>query len=464
MKNIIKYIVASTFIISSLALAAAAKDSALVVKQDGRNVYLDISDFKNKPKADDGFRIIEEGEPIINPKTGKNLGKEIVRQINGSITQVEENFAIGLLEKTDNVLGLEAEVQVTVDGSLSHTAFKETQKNAFEQFKIPPAWQAGAPIDGETKAAAAGDITGDGQNELILSFEEDNSINAFTLEGDVFKKLASVKVNPLRKIVSLDAADLKGIGAMQIFATVYDSSANKLTTMVFEYKESALTITGTVNGAVKGISPNGGKRVLYTQDISKVSNNFTLTTPARLLYEDGAFKTGEKLTANNFKLIYGFNHGKVAMADKAPVIYTTTTRGRLRLQFNKRNRFIESPPDLDFSTTPNRIKYKNDLVRLYTSVALNNVSENTTIITAVEHTAKLGLLADTFGSYSGAKLHMLKWDGNVFTKQAQADIGGVVYDIIQAPLGKYEQAIIVPFTTGTGKTSVMIFEAGQSIY
>jgi hypothetical protein len=455
MENIIRNTIIFLMLIFSFALFTNAKDMALVVKQDGLKVYLDTSDFRAKPRTGDDFRIYEEGEEIVNPKTGKVLGKVLIRQATGRITQVEDNYAIGNLDQNMEATGLEAEIRVTTEPLEANTASKASTAS-FQEELIMPIWQS-APIEGRTKAATAADITGNGEGELILAFDEDNSINVFTVADAALNKLATAKVNPLRKIISLDAADLKGTGKAQIFATVLDTTAQKFNTLVLEYNDNRLEVTDTIKGMVKGIAPNGGKRVLYTQDVNQASNKFSYTTPALLIYEKNAFKTGEKLGAYNFTSIYGFNHGEISKAAKAPVIYVTSN-GRVRIQFDKRSSNVDSPADMDFSTTPLRIKYNNGLKRLFVSLCLFKNTEGGSTIAAVEHIANLGILSDTFGSYNSAKLHFLKWDGITIRKGPSADIGGVVYDIIQAPFGKYQSSIIVPFTTGAGQTAVMLFE------
>jgi len=440
-------------LIFSLAAAPHAKDMALVVKQEGLKVYLDISDFKTPPVKGAEFRIIEQkGKDIINPKTGKNLGKEISKEVKGKITFTGEMYSTGELAQQVNVLGLEAEVDTPRESSAAHNAFAPQRDQKFNEMPIMPAWQS-ATIEAETKAAAAGNITGAG-NELALVFN-DNSINIFTMEDGVLKKLSSTPVNPLRNIIALDAADIKGAGRAQLFAVVYDPAETRFTTLVFEYKDGKLEQTDTIQGLVKGIAPYNTPRALYTQNLIPTSGKFKMTTPAKLIYKNG-FKPGDKLNASRFESVFGFNVGEFLDNNKQYVIFATPNR-KLRVQFDKRSKYIESPAGLDFATTPMRIKFKNDVLRLPLSIALFKNNQGETIVAAVEHKAKLGVLADTFGSYQSAKLHFLKWTGDGFFLQGSADIGGVVYDIIQAPLGQYKNAIIVPYTSTAGFTRVLIF-------
>jgi hypothetical protein len=80
-------------------------------------------------------------------------------------------------------------------------------------------------------------------------------------------------------------------------------------------------------------------------------------------------------------------------------------------------------------------------------------------VAAVENHAKLGLLADAFGSYGAARIFFLRWSGTGLAKQAQADIEGAVHDIAQGSLGGYAGIIAVPYTSAAKTTAVSIFKA-----
>lgn len=47
---------------------------------------------------------------------------------------------------------------------------------------------------------------------------------------------------------------------------------------------------------------------------------------------------------------------------------------------------------------------------------------------AVENTAKLGVLSDTFGQYQNGKLHFLTFDKGRLNVQESLDFDGVIYD------------------------------------
>lgn len=454
MKNLFKNI--SLFLVFTLSFGGilTAKDLALIVKQEGAKVYLDISAFKVKPQKGDSFRVADWGEELINPKTGKSLGKILKRQIEGKITQTEDLYAIGQLDSDQNVFSSEAEIFVTVPAPVV-TAQPQVAQGGLAV--IQPVMQT-KNIEGKIKAAAFGDIDGDGSNEAVFAFAEDNAIKVFALQGQELKETAALSVNPLRKVIALDAADLKQSGRAQIFASVYDTSSDKFYTMVLEAKGATLEQTDTVRGIVKGISVQGGPRDLYVQDYNPATG---LSSAAQLVYQNGAFERGASLFAYNFESIFGFNLFDFKEAGHKNVIYTTPAQ-KLRIQFEKRGSYTESPSGFDFATTPNRLKINGKPQRLYTPVVVFKNAAGQTIVGALEHQTKLGLLSDVFGSYASAKLYFLNWTGNGLTPKAVAEIQGIACDMSQTSFGPYKDAIVVPFASTAGQSAVLVFDASAA--
>lgn len=454
MKNTFRSI--SLFLIFTLSFSGAltAKELALIVKQDGAKVYLDISSFKVKPQKGDAFRVAEWGEELVNPKTGKSLGKILKRQIEGKITQTEELYAIGQLESEQNVFSSEAEIFVTPPAPAA-AAPAAAQVTEGGLAIVKPVMQT-KNIEGKIKAAAFGDIDGDGSNDAVFAFAEDNSIKVFALQGEELKEIFALSLSPLRKIIALDAADLKQTGRAQIFASVYDNSSEKFYTLVLEAKGQTLEQTDTVRGIVKGISVQGGPRELYVQDFNPATG---FSSAGRLVYQDGSFARGASLFAYNFESIFGFSLFDFKEAGHKNIIYTTPAQ-RLRIQFEKRGSYTESPSGLDFATTPNRLKINGKPQRLYTPVIAFKNAAGQTVVGALEHQSKLGLLSDAFGSYASAKLYFLNWTGNGLTPKAAAEIPGVACDLSQTSFGPYQDAVIVPFAATSGQSAVLVFDAG----
>ncbi len=428
--------------------------TALIVKQDGARVYLDISEFKEKPKVNDTFTVTFWGGELKNPKTGKVLGKTIERRLNGKITEVEPLYAVGTINnigKGDKLEGLEA--NITILPIVQYTTVPQPQQNA-QQNNLTPLWQS-APLEGKALAFTAGDIMGSGENNLVIAYE-DNNIISYNLQNNKLNKVTEFKLSPLNKIISLDNGDLNGNNKAEIFVSYFDTAKNNFNTSVYEFENNTWAEKANFRGLVKGIAPYNKERILYTQNINNMSGKFKPLNPAVLKYKDGKYEAGEQLKAYKFQSIYGFNLGKFD-GDKDQVIYTQSS-GKLRLQFDKKSSYINSPSEFNFASTPNRIKFDNDIVKFYSSLALYS-GEGGIIIAGLENKAKLGILSSTFGYYQSGKLILLKWDGSSLESFADAPLGGYTVDLMQGSLGNYQDVLIIPFITSAGKTTVLLYPA-----
>ena len=160
--------------------------------------------------------------------------------------------------------------------------------------------------------------------------------------------------------------------------------------------------------------------------------SFTTVSDATLAYDN----TNKILKSSNIENINGVQTQKLLVV---PIYFTdSSVADSEQLKEDKNN--------------------TNQILKFYPSLALYN-SDGGIIIAGLENKAKLGILSSTFGSYQNGKLILLKWDGSALQKYEEAPLGGYTVDLLQGSLGDYKDVLIVPFITGAGKTTVVLYPA-----
>ncbi len=89
-----------------------------VIRVEGKEAYIDMG--KDKVRVGEVFRVLREGKEVVNPITGKVVGKERVEVGLLKVQRVQEGFSLGVLEQGSARVGdrvkLEAK-DVCFDGS-----------------------------------------------------------------------------------------------------------------------------------------------------------------------------------------------------------------------------------------------------------------------------------------------------------------------------------------------------------
>ena len=77
--------------------------------------------------------------------------------------------------------------------------------------------------------------------------------------------------------------------------------------------------------------------------------------------------------------------------------------------------------------SPNRVKYKQELITFYPSLQILQ-SQGKTEVVGVENVAKYGLLSSTFGMYQNGKIHFLLFEKGRLNVSDSVELDGFVYD------------------------------------
>lgn len=407
------------------SLLPCAQAQVTVVKQDGKKIYLDTSEFNRRVSVGDHFKIIVSQETLINPKTGKDLGQIYhFSPKEGIITEVQDLYAAGeMADETVYPVGAQAVIKAASSAAVSSPVSQTAEKAPAQAIATAPESDRKvvtySAVEREIISAVKADLNAF-PGEEFAALDAKGRLVLYTADGSTLRQTAEYKLPPGKKPLSLSALDLKGAGGAQLFAAVYDEKAQKIFTLVFDASDNQLVLTDTLPFFVKELGCGADKR-LYAQKsfVSGVKPG----NPRLLQYADGRFFTEKESFSSRGGWLTGLNRYAVQTKDAENLVYTASN-GRLRLRLNN-GKFTDSPAL--FATAPNRVKYKQDIISFYPSLQVYGPRGRATLA-AVENTAKLGLLSQEFGQYSASKVHFLTYENGILDVRETLALNGVLYD------------------------------------
>lgn len=429
------------FALAFSALGAVAfAQSAEVIRQEGKTVYFDLSEAKRLPRGGDLFEITLPGEEIINPKTGKSLGREEGEKIKGTVSRAKDLFAVGELEKNTNVLGLKAEFKNNNIRDGENVLFLEAEfpeENATE-----PLWQSPA-FKNAPRFAALCDIDGDDINEAAISFARDNEIKVYSLSED--KKLlqkASYKIPNIKNILALDCAALPDTGKATLFVTLFNPLDETFETLPLSLEGAALKSGKAFGGLTQGLAPYNRPRVLYTQKVVKTGKRNNLTPPAKLTFENNAYQPGQTLEIKGLNTIFGFNMADLEGDGTLTPIYITQD-GKIRTHLGEPVDFSLQGGRNKFSSSPNAFEFNKSKHALYLPLPIfkGSKDEQTLLAAAQNGTEKTN---------PASNIYILKWTGTNFGKYKTLPIQGTIYDMKQGDFGPLKNTLAAVYDTADG--------------
>lgn len=404
------------FLLSLLFIPGLCPAQVTVVRVDGPKVYIDISALNRNVQKGETFKIILSSERLINPKTGKDLGPVYTYSPEGKITEVQPLYAVGELPQ-----GVKVSVgQETVLETLSAPAPRpaQTQNAPAQKPAFTHKTVSYAPVEQTIISLTAADITGDGKEE-IATLSDKGLVTVWQPANAALTPLYTWQLKN-KEAVTLSAADVKKSGRAQIFLTAYESGRAQISSSVLELKDGQLTLTDTLPYFVKELGCAENKKI-WTQKPFVIGAN---PGTARLLAYDGKrFYTAEERLDTQRNWLTGVNAFDMENSGKRNLIYTSSN-GRIRM-VTARGKRAESK-DL-FASTPNRVQYKQDILKFYPSVQAYGENDGA-VLAAVENVSKQGLLSDTFGSYKNAQIHFMRFEKGGLQITDSVPLEGFVYD------------------------------------
>lgn len=408
--NIIRFIAVSVLFLFP-ALAGA---QITVVRVDGQKVYMDTTSLNREVQRGEIFKVILSSEKLVNPKTGKNLGNVYTYSPEGKIVEVQPMYAVGELpEKASASVGQEAVIEAAAPAPVP--TYAQETANASSRQKI-----VYAPVEQEIISLTQADVTAPGaQNFITLS--KDGKVTVWSLgEKDALAEEFSFTVPGAKRAVTLSAAPVKEGGLAQIFVSVYDPSRSSVSALVLENENGALKETASLPYFVKELGCGKDKKIWAQKPFVSAMRP---GNARRVQYKNGKYAVRKEMFPTLRNWLTGLNRYGVEAAGADNLVYTSSN-GTVRLVL-KNGKRAESK-DL-FASAPNRVKYKQEIIKFYPSLQVFGPEGNATVA-AVENTSKLGLLSDTFGQYQSGKIHFLAFEKGRLSVKDTAELDGVVYD------------------------------------
>lgn len=409
MKNNIIRFIAATVLFLFPALAGA---QVTVVRVDGQKIYMDTTSLSRNVQKGETFKVILSSEKLVNPKTGKNLGDVYTYSPEGKIIEVQPMYAVGELPKKAAVsVGQEAVIEAAAAAPVY------AQKAADESARQKTVY---APVEQEIISLTQADVTAPGaQNFITLS--KDGKITVWSrAEKDALAEQLSYTVPAAKRAVTVSAAPVKEGGLAQIFVSVYDPSRASVSALVLENENGSLKETASLPYFVKELGCGKDKKIWAQKPF------VSATRPGNareVEYKNGKYAVQKEMFSTQRNWLTGLNRYGVESADAENLVYTSSN-GTVRLVL-KNGKRAESK-DL-FAAAPNRVKYKQEIVKFYPSVQVFGPAGDATVA-AAENTSKLGLLSETFGQYQSGKIHFLAFEKGRLSVKDTVSLDGVVYD------------------------------------
>lgn len=399
----------TAFILSSLLFAPVLCPAQLtVVRVDGPKVFIDTSVLNRRVQRGETFKIILSSERLINPQTGKDLGPVYTYSPEGKITEVQPLYAIGELPKgTEVSVGREAVLEPLAAPAPNDAPIPQA-KPASQRKTVTY-----APVAQEIVSLSAAAVTAPGA-ENIVTLSKKGQVTVWTPNNNQLLQNLSFQLPAGKTPLTVSASPIQNAETASIFVTVYDASRQKISTLVLANQNGTLAHTHTLPYFVKelGCTPH---KTLWAQKPFVAG-----AKPAgarKLAYQNGKFTlTRDALDTRRSWL------GAANEADGNLIFVMPNGALRLSLPGGKK---AESKSL--FAGAPNRVKYKQEILKFYPSVQVFGPAGQR-VYAAAENTAKSGLLADTFGQYQSGKIHFMSFEKGRLNITDTVLTDGFIYD------------------------------------
>ena len=388
-----------------------------VVRVENDTLYLDTSSLETPVRKGDIFKVILSSEKLTNPKTGKELGLLHRYSPEGKITEVQPLYAVGKLPKGTTVtVGQEAVLETSAPAApaiVSPASDGKKEENSLHKKLVY------APVEQEVISLSAADVTQPQTNEIV-TLSAGGQITVWKRNGEKLEEQTSYQLPKNKTPLTLSAAALRGENTAEIFAVVYDASTGRMNTLVLAYENNQWKTLDTLPYFVKEMGCTPQKTVWMQKPFI---TDIRPGNAKNLVYKNNRFQPGEQTLPTQRNWLSGVTTA-TAESDQAANFLYTASNGKIKMQLA--NGKTAESKNL-FASSPNRVKYKQEIVKFYPSLQVV-YSQGKAEIAGVENTAKHGLLSSTFGMYQSGKIHFLSFEKGRLQVTDTVELDGFVYD------------------------------------
>ncbi len=388
-----------------------------VVRIEGATVYLDISSAKQTVQPGQPFKVILSAEKLVNPKTGKNLGNIYKYSAQGALTEVQPLYAVGQVEGETSGLAVGQEAVLTQAAAPVQTVSPQpTGPNSPLEKRRKTVY---APVEQTLISVTEADVSAPNAHNLI-TLSEEGQVTVWSRGGkDTLTENLTYQLASSLTPITLSAAPVKE-GLAQIFVTVYSPSRKAISALVLENQNGKLEQTASLPYFVKEMGCGQDKTVWAQKPFVAGAQP---ANARELLYKDGEFTPAKASFSTRRNWLLGLTRYDLEKPGSDNLIYTASNGTiNVRLANGKQ----AQSEDL-FATSPNRVKYKQEILKFYPSVQVFGPQGGATVA-AVENDAKIGLLAKMFGQYRRGKIHFMTLEKGRLSVTDTTPLDGVVYD------------------------------------
>lgn len=400
----------TAFLLSALLFIPALCPAQLtVVRVDGPKVYIDTSVLNRNVDKGETFKIILSSERLVNPKTGKDLGPVYTYSPEGKIMEVQPMYVVGELPQGVKAsVGQEAVLEALVKTPVP--AKKDTVQKTVSLRKTVTY----EPVEQEIISLSTAAVTApDAENIITLS--KQGQLTVWTPADGKLTQNLSYQLPAGKTPLTVSAVRTRHEKTAEIFAVVYDASRGKISTLVLSVQNGKLEQIAALPYFVKELGC-GNEKTLWAQKPFVAGARPGDAHP--LEYKNGQFALDKTTLRTGRNWLTGINFSEENS------LVSTAQNGVIRLELANGKK-AESKSL--FAAAPNRVKYKQEILKFYPSVQVFGPADKP-VIAAVENTAKHGLLSDTFGQYQSGKIHFMSFEKGRLNVTDTAELDGFAYD------------------------------------